>query len=137
MEDGMAKQAVMNVAELRRELESGMSEDDLLGEVIDIAHERGYIVAHFRPAQTQSGRWHTAVQADGAGYPDLVLVRPTLPQTRSTPMRCARVVYAELKSERGRFSPEQRVWLKTLRACGQEVYEWKPSDLERIRTVLM
>jgi hypothetical protein len=132
----MAKQAVMTPAELRRELETGMSEDDLLGEVIDIAHERGYIVAHFRPAWTEKG-WRTPVAADGKGFPDLVLARPTIHQTRSTPMRPARVIYAELKSATGRTSAEQRQWLNTLQACGQEVYTWRPSDLERIRTVLM
>ena len=44
-------------------------------------------VAHFRPPRTVHG-WRTAVAADGAGFPDLVMVRGS------------RLLAAELKSER-------------------------------------
>jgi hypothetical protein len=47
----------------------------------------GWRAAHFRPARTAKG-WRTPVAADGAGFPDLVLVRRT------------RIVAAELKSGR-------------------------------------
>lgn len=130
------KQLRLTPAELRHELEATISEDELLSKVIELAHEHGWLVAHFRPAQTQSGRWHTAVQADGGGFPDLVMARPTIHQTRSTPMRPARVVYAELKSATGRTSPAQRQWLHILQYCGQEVYTWKPTDLDAIEEAL-
>jgi hypothetical protein len=58
-----------------------------------------------------------------AGLPDLIL------------RRRPRVVWAELKSERGRLTPAQREWIADLRACGQEAYIWRPSmwkDVERI-----
>jgi len=58
------------------------------------------------------------------GFPDLVLCRPT------------RVVYAELKSEKGKVTPEQSAWLEDLRACRQEVYVWRPTDLDQIAAVL-
>jgi hypothetical protein len=60
---------------------------------------------------------------NAAGLPDLILVRRP------------RVVWAELKSERGKLSDEQRAWLMDLAACEQEVYIWRPSewkDLERV-----
>ena len=41
--------------------------------------------------------------------PRLVLVRPP------------RVILAELKSETGKLTPEQRVWIVTLAACGGNV----------------
>ena len=39
-----------------------------------------------------------------------------------------RVIYAEIKLERGRLSAEQDAWLEVLREAGQEVYVWKPAD---------
>jgi hypothetical protein len=43
--------------------------------VIEAAHVYGWRCAHFRPARTRHG-WRTAVAADGAGFPDLVLIHP-------------------------------------------------------------
>lgn len=71
-------------------------------------------VFHIRAARTANG-WRTPVAFDGQGFPDLVLVRE-------------RIIYAEIKLERGRLSPEQVAWLEDLRAAGQEVYVWRPSD---------
>ena len=59
-----------------------------------------------------------------AGFPDLLLRRPP------------RLVWAELKSQHGRVRPAQRAFLDELRACGQEAFEWRPSDWEQIKTVL-
>lgn len=52
-----------------------------------------------------------------AGFPDLVMVRPR------------RLVFAELKRERGRVSQEQTQWIFELQGAGAEVYLWRPSDL--------
>lgn len=48
---------------------------------IDMAHVFGLTVAHFRPAidgfdRNGQPRWRTAVEADGAGFPDLIVVGP-------------------------------------------------------------
>mgnify|MGYP000098728519 CR=1 FL=1 len=60
-----------------------------------------------------------------AGFPDLVLVRPP------------RLIFAELKSEKGRLTPAQEAWLELLRQVpGAEVYVWRPADLEEIAAVL-
>ncbi len=93
---------------------SAMTEAELQECVIATAHLFGWRVAHFRAAQTKHG-WRTPVAADGKGFPDLVLVRD-------------RVVFVELKAERGRTSPEQLDWLAALANAGAEQYVWRPSD---------
>jgi len=90
--------------------------------VIDLAHMLGWKVAHFRPARTEKG-WRTPVAADGAGFPDLVLVRE-------------RVVFMELKSDRGRLSVAQRAWLDDLSAAGVEAYCFYPDEFDAVRDVL-
>lgn len=57
------------------------------------------------------------------GFPDLVLVRE-------------RVIYAELKSENGVLSQDQRKWFAALQRAKQEVYVWYPSDYEYILKIL-
>jgi hypothetical protein len=104
-----------------------VSESDFLKQVIDLAHIYGWKVAHFRPAMTARG-WRTAVQADGAGFPDLVLVRD-------------RVIFAELKSDGGKLSVSQDTWLYRLveaakNMMGLGVYVWRPSDFDEIVEVL-
>lgn len=81
-----------------------MSERDWQALVIDTARLYGWRVAHFRTSPTASGGWATAVAADGAGFPDLVLVHP----------RRGDVVFAELKTNTGRLSDAQREWHEAL-----------------------
>lgn len=60
-----------------------------------------------------------------AGFPDLVLVRP--PQ----------LIFAELKSERGKLSLAQAEWIDALgRSGSHQVYIWRPSDFEIIERTL-
>ncbi len=60
-----------------------------------------------------------------AGYPDLTLVRPP------------RVIFAELKTDRGKLSWSQRNWLELLGQCpGIEVYTWRPADWPAIERTL-
>jgi hypothetical protein len=101
-----------------------VSERDLQATILELAHRYQWMVAHFRPALTEKGRWLTAVAADGAGFPDLVMVRGR---------RC---LFAEIKRELGRLSPPQKVWLDRLAYTGNEVYIWKPSDLPLIEEIL-
>jgi len=60
------------------------------------------------------------------GFPDVVLMC----RERD------RVVYVELKAEKGKVTDSQREWLDELTACGQEVYLWRPGDFEEIARVL-
>jgi hypothetical protein len=92
-----------------------VSEADLQRAIVDLARLRGWTVAHFRRARLDNGRTITPVAADGAGFPDLVLVRD-------------RVVFAELKSERGRLAPAQIMWRDRLLAAGAEWHVWRPAD---------
>lgn len=91
-----------------------MTERELQDAVIEMARLFGWRVAHFRVALTKRG-WRTPVAADGAGFPDLVLVRD-------------RVIYAELKGDGGRIRPDQQEWRDALLEAGEEVYLWRPDD---------
>lgn len=69
--------------------------------------------------------WHdNDSRRNKAGWPDLVLIRP------------GRLIFAELKTETGRLTIEQRRILSMLYAAKQEVYIWRPNDMETIREIL-
>ena len=95
--------------------------------VIEYAQLTCWAVAHFRGVRVQradgSHYYATPVQADGEGFPDLVLVRE-------------RVIYAELKSDRGRLSDDQTIWKDRLRGAGAEFYVWRPRDWPSIERIL-
>ena len=95
-----------------------MIEKELQTGVIDVARLFGWRVAHFRSVPVKRGPrvvWETPVQADGAGFPDLVLVRD-------------RVLWIELKVGKNTLSAVQAAWLEALRSAGQEVYVWTDVD---------
>ncbi|MDQ2727540.1 MAG: VRR-NUC domain-containing protein [Actinomycetota bacterium] len=101
-----------------------ISEAEFCAQILDLARIFRWRSAHFRPALTKHG-WRTPVQGDGAGWPDLVLVRPP------------RIVVAELKAAKGRLRPEQIEWLADFGACpGVETFEWRPKDWDQIAEVL-
>lgn len=60
------------------------------------------------------------------GYPDLTLVSPS-----------GRVVWAELKTENGKPSGAQLMWLDRLRKGGAEAYLWRPDMWPEIERVAM
>ncbi len=86
------------------QLNSHMSEKDWQKMVTETADWFGWIYYHSRPALTQAGKWATPLQGL-AGFPDLVLVH----ETRG-------LVFAELKSQKGRLSHKQQRWIDLLRA---------------------
>ena len=97
-----------------------MTERDFQRAVVELARITGWRVHHTRPALTRAGEWRTPIQGD-AGFPDLVLCRPP------------RVIFAELKRNGARPTPQQQGWLDALSACtGVECYLWTPADWERV-----
>lgn len=96
--------------------------------VTQLAEACGWQWSHFRPARTQRG-WRTPVSGPlGAGWPDLVLARP----------RDRRLIFAELKADRGRVSPEQDAVLTVLGMLGPgvEACVWRPRDWDTIEAAL-
>jgi hypothetical protein len=92
-----------------------MTEAEFQNKVIDFAKWCGWRVFHPRPAQIGAvGRWATHYTGD-AGFPDLVMVHPK-----------KGVVFAELKSDTGRVSTQQTMWLSELVDAGAEAYLWQP-----------
>jgi len=64
--------------------------------------------------------YHTwSAKKSQPGFPDCVIV---LPQQ-------GRVIYAELKKERGKLHDAQKTWLRSLADAGAEVYVWRPTHL--------
>lgn len=99
-------------------MKDGVSEAAWEKTVVDLAHLNSWMVAGFRPAQIGKS-WQTPVRHDAKGWPDLVLVRD-------------RVIFVELKTNKGRTRPEQVEWIGALKAAGQEVYVWRPSDWDEV-----
>ena len=96
-----------------------MSEQQLMACVVGtkskpgLARVMGWRIAHFRPAMTSRGM-RTPVSADGAGFPDLLMVRGL------------RLLVVELKAEAGRVAPEQSAWLSAFLRAGVETWLWRP-----------
>jgi len=90
-----------------------VTENELLAAVRQVAWHTGWLTYHtFRSDRSEPG------------FPDLCMVRD------------GRVVFAELKSEKGRVTRAQQMWLDALEGTGVEVFVWRPSDLDGIARVL-
>jgi hypothetical protein len=100
-----------------------MSEAQLTRTVIQTARTFGWKVAHFRPGMDRRGQWKTAVQGDGVGFPDLVLVHAT-----------GDLLFVELKSEAGTLSRSQEGWRDIL---GERWRLVRPTDLDAFCRRLM
>jgi hypothetical protein len=107
-----AEAAVKSTLDERASL---ITEKVLQQAIIECAQALGYKVAHFRPAMTEHG-YRTAVAADGKGFPDLVITGHR------------RIIFAELKSQKGKLSKEQAEWMMALRAAGGWYRLWTPAD---------
>lgn len=93
-----------------------MTERELQDAVLELAALTGWMAHHDRPAQRADGSWTTAIQGD-VGFPDLVL------------LRAPRLIFAELKAERGSLTLGQTQWLGALelvRSPTTEVHVWRP-----------
>lgn len=93
-------------AQYRAQVAAAMSEATLLQQVRTLARTLGYRTYHTHDSRRSE-----------PGFPDLVLVGH------------GRIIYAELKTARGRVTPDQILWLTALAAGGGEVHVWRPMDL--------
>ena len=89
-----------------------VSEKAFQATVVETAKLLGWRIFHVHDARRSE-----------PGFPDLVLVRN-------------RVVFGELKTQRGRLSAEQAAWIRDLREAGALVHVWRPSDWPEIEQVL-
>lgn len=100
------------------------SEAQFQSAVISIARDWGWLVHHTRPAINRSGKWSTPIQGH-RGFPDLVLAHEK-----------GGVILAELKTEHGRVSTDQRDWIEALNLGFLQrdpyVALWRPSDMTTI-----
>lgn len=99
-------------APLRARLADTISERIFQGLVSEYAHLHKWATYHTRDSR-----------GSDPGFPDLVLVRD-------------RVIFAELKSARGRPTPDQRQWAATLEHANANYYLWRPADWPEIEAVL-
>jgi hypothetical protein len=95
-------------------LNRAMTEKELSQQVQQLAKLKGYKV------------YHTFLSVySEPGFPDLCMAKE------------GRLIFAELKTERGKVTQAQKEWLETLadsKSC--EVYIWRPGDWDEIVKVL-
>ena len=105
-------------------MDKSMSELDFARAVVDLALSCGWKVRQEPP-------WRASCRKDDSakGFPDLVLVDS------------ARVLFVELKRQRGRLSGRQEEWKSALEHAARwnqyvEYHIWRPSDWEAIEARL-
>jgi hypothetical protein len=94
-----------------------MKERELQKAIIEMAGFFGWRIAHFRTAINARGHYQTPVAADGAGFPDLCLVRD-------------RIVFAEIKVGYNKLSTAQEIWRDAIIGAGGEWFEWREANWE-------
>ena len=82
-----------------------MSEAKLEGHVRELCKDLGLLSYHTRDSRGST-----------PGFPDLVIVGD-------------RVIYRELKTEKGKVTDAQAEWLHALVMAGQDACVWRPRDL--------
>lgn len=105
---------------------SEITEAEWQAMLITLAQAYGWHHLHVRRSIGKGKKWVTA--ANVVGWPDLHLWNE----------RQRRVMYVELKTDAkgSETTHEQDVVLAQLRNAGQEVYVWRPSDLETAKFIL-
>ena len=103
-----------------------ISEKDFQRTVVEYCHALGYLVFHqidmgFKDPETGRQSYSRRI---GPGFPDLVIAGH------------GRVIFAELKSEKGKLSKDQQAWLQLLSDAGEKWFVWRPSDWSNIEKIL-
>lgn len=95
-----------------------LNESALKAYVVNVARTYRWLIHHDLPAMNRRGRWATHVQGD-AGFPDLVLVH-----------HVGDLLVVELKSETGKLTIGQRLFLGAFERAGVETAIWRPADID-------
>jgi hypothetical protein len=108
----------------------GVTGEELLGKIVDLAHWTGWSVAHFRSVRVQradgSTYYQTPVAADGKGWPDLVMVHP----------QRGLILYREIKGNNETVSKDQAEWGARLSIAGGDWNVWRPRHWVEIEATL-
>ncbi len=113
-----------------RALAPQLSERQFQATVIEYARLQGFRAAHFHDSRRQVAPGVLVGDKDAAGFPDLVLCRGET------------VVFAELKSAKGKLTPEQTAWLDALVVVAEAAPEnvkirvWSPASWADIEWTL-
>ena len=85
-----------------------MTEKQFQSHIVRVAKMRGWLVYHTFDSRRSA-----------PGFPDLVLVRE-------------RVLFRELKTDKGRVKPAQKAWAEGLEKAGSDYKLWRPCMLQEI-----
>jgi len=101
------------------------TELDYTDTVIAMARAFGWLTMHQRPARTSKG-WRTPVSGN-KGFFDFVLIHE----------KTGAVIFAELKTERGVVSADQRRWIAAAEKSPNRTVVWVvPRDMDEIERTL-
>jgi len=101
--------ARMTGAEYNQKVRAAWTEKQFTQAVIDLAEAKGFLVYHTHDSRRSQ-----------PGYPDLTMVRD------------GRVIFAELKTVKGRLSAAQKLWLAAL--SGSDPGDWRLSTMQGTST---
>lgn len=101
--------APKTIAEAKNIVAALMSEAELTTHVLKYAEDFGWTLRYHTHRSDRSDK----------GWVDWVFAN----------LKQSRVIFVELKSQKGKVSPEQADWLAALKLCGQESYLFRPEDL--------
>jgi len=111
------------------QLHPAIAESDFLAAIIDLANLTGWLVFHDYDSRKNP-----------AGFPDLVLVNPH---------KSPGIIFAELKTNKGRIKTQQGDWLNRLAEVVDNIYPppmprenigiylWRPRHWNQIEEILM
>lgn len=99
------------------------SERDFQKAVTKLARDHGWAVRHYSDSRKQLASGAIVPDKQAAGVPDLLLIRE-------------RVLWAELKTEKGTLRDIQKAIIARLRHAGEDVRLWRPSDWPEIVATL-
>jgi VRR-NUC domain-containing protein len=100
--------------------ESYRYEKDFQRDLADYARSRGWYCVSIPAVKYGKGRFGTPRVFDNEGWVDLVLVGRQ------------RLIFVELKTNKGRVRAAQKEWHKRLENCGLDVRVWRPKDRDEI-----